>query len=137
MSLVVDSSVAISWLMPDEVSRLADRAIAEAFLNGADAPTLFHSEVANGVLMGVRRRRVAFTEIAPGLADLRRMPIRHDSQGYGAALDAVLDLAMRHGLSVYDATYLELARRLRRPLATLDQELRDAAIAEGAELFTA
>jgi predicted nucleic acid-binding protein len=41
------------------------------------------------------------------------------------------DLARTHSLSVYDATYLELARRRGRPLATLDDRLRAAAAAAG------
>ncbi len=36
-----------------------------------------------------------------------------------------------HGLSVYDASYLELALREAIPLATLDAELAAAARAEG------
>ena len=39
------------------------------------------------------------------------------------ALDA---LAARHGLSAYDASYLELALRLKLPLATLDKALLEA-----------
>jgi predicted nucleic acid-binding protein len=36
---------------------------------------------------------------------------------------------------LYDAAYLELAQRLRLPLATLDRELRAAARAEGVALL--
>jgi predicted nucleic acid-binding protein len=36
----------------------------------------------------------------------------------------------RHRLILYDASYLELARRRSLPLATLDQDLRTAAAAE-------
>ena len=39
-------------------------------------------------------------------------------------------LSDQHGLSVYDAAYLEVAMRRSLPLATLDKELRRAAIAE-------
>ena len=38
-----------------------------------------------------------------------------------------MDLARDHRLSVYDAAYLELAKRLKVPLATLDRKLRGAA----------
>jgi predicted nucleic acid-binding protein len=44
-------------------------------------------------------------------------------------------LARTRGLSNYDAAYLELAVRWGMPLATLDEDLRDAATAEGVPLF--
>ncbi len=47
----------------------------------------------------------------------------------------VLDLARRHNLTAYDAAYLEVAGRLRLPLATLDRRLQAAAAAEGAALL--
>ncbi len=46
-----------------------------------------------------------------------------------------LILADRHRLTVYDATYLELALRLSLPLATLDDDLRRAAQDEGVTLL--
>ena len=46
-----------------------------------------------------------------------------------------LQLAERFNLTLYDATYLELAQRLGLPLATLDKELRIAADALGVELL--
>ena len=47
---------------------------------------------------------------------------------------SLLRLARTHGLSAYDALYLELAVRQQRPLATLDHKLRAAAQAEGITL---
>ena len=47
----------------------------------------------------------------------------------------LLALALRFGLSTYDAAYLELALRLQLPLATADGPLRDAALASGVGLF--
>ena len=48
-----------------------------------------------------------------------------------------MTLARRHKLAVYDAAYLELAKRGGLPLATLDRGLEKAAIAEGVALFGA
>lgn len=42
-----------------------------------------------------------------------------------------LELADLHRLTMYDATYLELALRLSLQLATLDEDLRQAAQREG------
>lgn len=48
---------------------------------------------------------------------------------------AMIDLAREHRLSVYDAAYLELAIRRQLPLASLDRQLRAAAVASGVALF--
>ena len=39
---------------------------------------------------------------------------------------ALLPLAREHGLTAYDAAYLDLAKRERFSLATLDHDLREA-----------
>lgn len=49
--------------------------------------------------------------------------------------DDVFDLASRNGLTVYDASYLDLSLREGSPLATLDNLLRKAAIKNGVALF--
>ena len=46
----------------------------------------------------------------------------------------VLGLAVRYGLSTYDAAYLSLAAELRAPLATFDEKLATAATAHLASL---
>lgn len=48
-----------------------------------------------------------------------------DTDSY--AWTTTLKLADHYGLTIYDATYLELARRRSLPLATLDAALRKAA----------
>lgn len=45
-----------------------------------------------------------------------------------------LRLSRQHKLTVYDAAYLELAKRLGQALATFDGPLAGAASAEGTEL---
>ena len=52
-------------------------------------------------------------------------------------LSTVLALAREHGLSVYDATYLDLAMREGAPLATLDRRLADVAQHSGVPLLVA
>jgi predicted nucleic acid-binding protein len=49
--------------------------------------------------------------------------------------DAVFHLAERHGLTVHDTAYLDLALREGLPLASLDQALCKAALDSGVVLF--
>jgi predicted nucleic acid-binding protein len=61
------------------------------------------------------------------LADLAQLPIQIDGETDARAWGETLSLAERHRLTLYDATYLELALRRNLPLATLDEDLGSAA----------
>jgi predicted nucleic acid-binding protein len=135
LSLVVDASVAIAWLLPDESSDLAELAITRIWQDGGVAPASFRAEVANTLEMAVRRRRIPDSFRTAALLDLTALPVSMDSDGVGSRLMAVSDLAANTGLTVYDALYLELAHRLDYPLATLDAPLRSAAQAMGVTIF--
>ncbi|GDX94751.1 hypothetical protein LBMAG47_04150 [Planctomycetia bacterium] len=62
---------------------------------------------------------------------LAALPIALDDETASRAWLQSLHLARSHRLSVYDATYLELALRHGLPLATLDARLAAAATAAG------
>jgi predicted nucleic acid-binding protein len=62
-------------------------------------------------------------------------PITTDAETEKQAWGATLQMASRNRLTVYDAAYLELAKRRDLPLATLDEDLRTAARAEGVGLL--
>ena len=81
--------------------------------------------------MAVRRRRIDPDFRRAALADLALLDITTDQQTDSYAWTDTLNLADHFRLTVYDAAYLELARRRELPLATLDQELRTAATAIG------
>ena len=83
----------------------------------------------NGLIMAVRRGRIDLERVARFARDLAALPIRIEPPHAPAAWDAVIRVATKHGLTVYDAAYLELAGRTGLPLATLDGELRAAALA--------
>jgi predicted nucleic acid-binding protein len=133
LSLVIDCSVAICWLMPDERAAAADRAIRAVIASGAEAPALFTYEVANVLLVNERRKRIS--SAAAYLGDLGELDLRIDA-GSRETVARSVALALRFGLTVYDATYLELAQRRALPLATLDRELRRAAEQAGVPLLS-
>lgn len=96
-------------------------------------PALFLAEVANVLLVSSRRGRISSP--LTFFADLLQLELRQDGAASVEALAQSIVLAERHALTVYDATYLELARRLGRPLATLDKPMRRAATEAGVPLF--
>lgn len=134
MGLVVDSSVVGCWCFPDETSPVADAALAAAAVEQVVVPAIWWFEVRNLLLTGERHDRIDPIATAGFLADLETMSIGIDR---APVSEAILALARRHRLTVYDAAYLELARRLGAPLATLDRKLAAAARAAGVALVGA
>src|SRR5262245_53905167 len=128
---VLDGSLTLAWYFEDESNPYAD-AVAASFPRAtAVVPSIWHLEVANGVLMGERRKRSKEAQAAKWLAYLSSLPIAIDEETSAKACSDVLHLARAHGLSAYDAAYLELALRRGLSLATLDAPLKAAAKAAG------
>ena len=120
-ALVIDSSLAAAWCFPDERTDYTNailRAVAAPL--EAVAPRLWAYEVSNSVLMGLRRKRITHADAQEFFECIKGLPIRlADPVSY----DVVFGLADRHGLTVYDAAYLDLALREGLPLASLDKAL--------------
>jgi predicted nucleic acid-binding protein len=135
MSFVLDGSATLAWIYPDETTDAILAVFDRVIHKGAFVPDLWRIEIANCLTQGVRRSRISVIERSESLADLANLHIVTDSEtGKHIWSDTIL-LADRHQLTVYDATYLELALRLSLPLATLDDELREAAQQEKVPLL--
>jgi predicted nucleic acid-binding protein len=124
MSVVLDSSIVGCWCFPDEASSVADAALLAVSADEAVVPAVWWFEIRNLLLTGERVGRMHPGGTAEFLADLERLSIRTDR---APVSDAVLALARGYRLTIYDAAYLELARRIGVPLATLDRQLAHAA----------
>jgi predicted nucleic acid-binding protein len=86
-------------------------------------------ECINVLLSAQRRGRIDASQRLLLVERVSALPLRVDREPID--LRALDDLASRHGLSAYDAAYLELAVRRALPLATLDKGLARAARAAG------
>jgi len=129
--LILDSSATLAWIYGDETTEAIHRVFDAVADNGAVVPALWRLEVANSLTMAVRKRRIDLDFRRAALADLTLLNITTDQQTDSYAWTDTLNLADHFNLTVYDAAYLELARRRMLPLATLDQELGTAAAAVG------
>lgn len=131
--LILDSSIALSWCLPDKGGAdQVQQAVARA---GAFAPVHWPLEIANALLMAERRQRITADFRNAALQDLGALPITLDAETTARAWHDTLRLAETHRLTMYDAAYLELAQRRSLPLATLDAELGTAARALGIALL--
>jgi predicted nucleic acid-binding protein len=133
--LVIDSSISIAWCFPDEQDEYSQAVLDALTSERACVPDHWHLEVANTLLVGERRKRSTQANTVTWLGFLAALPIVVDEESSAHAFGNTLSLARDHGLSAYDAAYLELAMRRGLPLATLDDKLKTAAAAAGVPLF--
>ena len=126
--LVVDASVSASWLFDDEDEPYAKAVLAELEMAEGLIPQLWHFEMRNILLVARRRQRISARGLAVRLSALAELPLTTDVD---PDLDRAMDFAERHGLTFYDALYLELALRRDARLTTLDAALQRAAKSEG------
>ena len=127
-AFVADSSVGVAWAVPSQSTWLAEHLLNDvASGRPLVVPALWMLEVANALLILVRRKRIAVEHWARVRRALGRLTPVVDDEGPRFALGKISDLAEEHALSVYDAVYLELALRRGLPLATRDARLNQAA----------
>ena len=127
MSFVIDSSVALTWLLPDEQGSPADELADRLEHGGAARPRYGYFRVGNALITAQRRKRLTERETELLLKTVETLPVDLDTKSAADSFAAVTACARKLGLTTYDAAYLELAQRRGLPLATLDQRLADAA----------
>lgn len=131
MTLVLDGSVAIAWCFLDERTPSVDALHVRVGQGGAIVPAIWPLEVANVLLLAVRRGRLTPANKVLAVEALLDLAILTETDTDRYVWSDITRLAEKHRLTAYDASYLELALRRRLPLATLDAALTRAATAEG------
>ena len=138
MKFVLDTSVALLWLVPQTNPAGVDYAesVLTALTNSqAVVPSLFALEAANVVAKVESRSIVTEADSQRFITLLGQLNIATDEATMAHALGDTLNLARRYKLSAYDSAYLELALRTGLPLATLDADLAKAATTAGVPVF--
>jgi predicted nucleic acid-binding protein len=125
----------MAWCFEDETNAYSESLLARLEADEeALVPSLWPLEVANALVKAKQRGRVTETQIIGFLEDLSEFAINVDTRGIDRSLTEVRFLAEQYQLTSYDAAYLELAMRSGTPLATLDEQLRQAALAAGIQV---
>lgn len=128
--IVVDCSVSAAWLLGEDDA--AERLIAANAEGGIHVPALWHLELANVLLVALKRKRLTAAEAREAERLAMVLPVVTDPAQ--PTLSTLFALGREYGLTAYDAAYLELALRLGLPLATLDAALARAARKAGAAI---
>ncbi len=134
ISFVLNNSMTMAWCFSDEATPHTEAILGQ--LSGEHellVPVLWPYEVGNTLSRAVRKGRISSKKAQEFLVDLESFSITIDD-GTSYALTDVYRLAESHGLTTYDAAYLELALRRNLPLASLDGDLNRAAGLEGISL---
>jgi predicted nucleic acid-binding protein len=134
MALVIDASMTMSWCFTDERTPYSQGVLDTLRSSYAEVPALWIVEIKNVLLINERRGRVTAQGSKEFLEALMALDIRIDTDESPFDDQHLLPLARRHGLTAYDAAYLELAKRRDLPLATFDKDLLKAAPQEGVAL---
>lgn len=136
MEWVIDSSIALAWVLPDEQSDRARR-FGDS-LEGDERlwiPPLWWYEISNALTICQRRKRLGDSDVHAAIQRINGLMLMTDTLLGCDGITKLYSLANENNLTAYDASYLELARRKGIGLATLDQRLAAAATASGVEVI--
>lgn len=137
MSLVLDASMAVTWLFESEHTEASHRLLGRVGSEGALVPSIWRLEVANVLRNAILRRRCDASYAERSLQRLARLPILADEETHARAWSTTSQLSRDQNLTLYDAAYLELALRAGLPLASCDRALIEAATRRQVQVLTA
>jgi predicted nucleic acid-binding protein len=136
-AFVLDVSACMPWCCEDETTPASEEMLEWA-TKGSElhVPSLWAWEILNVVGVTIKRRRITADRRTEFLALLATLNFKIDQPPLLSDLARLHALAKSHELTAYDVAYLDLAKRLSLPLATRDDDLKKAALAEGIEVPT-
>jgi len=126
--IVIDASIAASWLLTDELSEPAEWVLDR--MQGGVAvfvPALWLLEIANVMFTAERRKRIDKEHRDAALDRIERLPVTMVAAPTMADLRILRVYAEKYQLTSYDAEYLRVAKELDMHLATQDGNLIAAA----------
>lgn len=132
---VVDCSLTMAWLFEDEKTEFSERLLDRLKKERGVVPSLWIYEVLNVLLMGEKRKRISQSQTSHFLNFLHNLPVQIIEVNSVLQSESMLFLARAHGLTSYDAAYLDLASRYGLPLASLDEQLIKAAKILGVQML--
>ena len=127
MKFVLDASFAVAWVASELEDSPVVRELSDRLAAGTaqpHAPELFVAETANALWKSVRRGLRTLEDGVEMFGNIMEAPI--ELHRHRDLATAALDLALRRGISVYDALYVALALREVMPLFTADKRLAGA-----------
>ena len=135
MDFVLDASFTLHWCFEDEATPAADEVLTrlQDQMDLAWVPGIWPYELLNALGKGVNRKRIDRQKALLLCREIRALPI--------GILDIpvdekLLDLALQHNLSIYDASYLSLALARGLPIATAMESCKRPPMPPESESFS-
>ena len=122
MAFVLDSSVALAWLLPDESSQSTDALANRLEREAAVVPAIWPLEVGNALLMAQRRGRLTEKELGRLLSVIADLPVEIEPGALDERLSAVMSLARKLGhVTICDNTAKTRDQRAFKLLSRIDR----------------
>ncbi|MBI2596001.1 type II toxin-antitoxin system VapC family toxin [Candidatus Daviesbacteria bacterium] len=120
--LVIDASFVLSFLMPDEYQEEVHHLFNQyqSGLINFVTSQLMYFEAVNGLRTALMRKRLTLEYAKERVEEL----LDYEIDLKEVDLKEALLLGEKHNLTVYDASYLYLAKSQNLPLLTLDEKLK-------------
>lgn len=125
----------ISWFFKDESTPYTTSVQRSLENSQALVPALWHFEVANALFISWKRERCTVKEMNRWVKILDEMSIVVAPVTTRQSMDNWLALSLKHGVTVYDASYLALAYETGLSIASLDDKVNDLAMILGIERY--
>lgn len=130
--IVLDASVAVSWLLNEGAALELDIQLAERRIV---VPSHWTAEVGNAILKALRRKTIAQERLTIIASNLDILDLTIEPPISVASMLPLLAFAREQGLSMYDAAYVHLAWKRVAALASFDKAMRKSAERLGIQLI--
>jgi predicted nucleic acid-binding protein len=131
---VLDASVLAALYVDDPATEQSEAALQQIERDELHAPDFVVLEVANVLWKRVRREELHAEDAMAAIADLSAASIQ--LHPIGSLVSQSLALALSHGFTTYDATYVALATRVGGIVITNDGGMRQRGIEAGLAIVT-
>jgi len=123
LNLVIDASVLIKFYVPEILSDRAGRLLANMEKKDIDllAPDLIYPEAGNILWKKQRLKELTRSELEEITDAILSLPLKIEPSK--PLLPLAVDIAIAYGMTVYDASYLSLAKVYETTLITADRKL--------------
>ena len=135
MGVVLDASVTLSWLIPDEETGQSVILLNKSYAEQVFVPSIWAYEVANGLMFAQKGGRLNNDGIKQASELLSTINVIHATEEPLQIISNLTSIAFLHGLTVYDSAYLHLALKKNIPLMSFDKKLIAAAKKAGVRVW--
>lgn len=133
---VLDAAVPAAWLLYNSSTKYTRDVLSRLIRSVAVVPESWFVDLAHCLRLAEDTGETTAPQVDRFLAGLPSFSILIDDETTYRAWGDTLTLARAHQVAAADAAYLELARRLSLPLATINPTLTRAAASANVPLYT-